>query len=73
LVARLQPQGFIHCATDWQNYAEQMYDVLHQTQTLANASASPFMVKPDTRPLTKFEKRGQQLGHGIWDVLFYRR
>ncbi len=71
LAARLKPGGYLHCATDWQPYAEQMLDVLGAEIRLAN-TASGYADKPDYRPLTKFENRGLKLGHGVWDLVFRR-
>ena len=72
LATRLAPGGRLHCATDWQPYAEQMLEVLAAEPLLANcaASASGYAPRPDYRPLTKFEARGVQLGHGVWDLVF---
>jgi len=72
LVTRLAPGGYLHCATDWQPYAEQMLDVLSAEPALKN-SAEGYAPKPDYRPLTKFENRGLKLGHGVWDLVFVRR
>jgi len=77
LAEHLQPGGYLHCATDWQPYAEQMREVLGAEPLLANtadAALSPegWAAKPDYRPLTKFENRGIKLGHGVWDVVFRR-
>ena len=69
LAARLKPGGYLHCATDWQNYAEQILDVLSAEPLLRNTAAD-YAPKPDYRPLTKFENRGIKLGHGVWDVVF---
>jgi len=71
LASRLAPGGYLHCATDWQPYAEQMLQVLSAEPGLRNA-ASGFAPKPDWRALTKFEARGLKLGHGVWDLLFKR-
>ena len=71
LAARLKPGGYLHCATDWQNYAEQMLEVLGAEPLLRN-TASDYAPKPDYRPLTKFENRGIKLGHGVWDLVFQR-
>jgi len=71
LAERLAPGGYLHCATDWQPYAEQMLEVLAQEAMLRN-TASAYAPKPDYRPLTKFENRGLKLGHGVWDVVFER-
>lgn len=72
LASRLQPGGYIHCATDWENYAEQMLEVLSAEPLLEN-TAEGFAPRPDYRPLTKFEQRGIRLGHGVWDVIFRRK
>ena len=72
LLTRLLPGGYLHCATDWQPYAEQMLAVLGAEPGLAN-TAPGYAPKPDWRPLTKFENRGLKLGHGVWDLLFTRR
>ena len=69
---RLAPGGYLHCATDWQLYAEQMLEVLSAEPLLAN-SAAGYAPKPGYRPLTKFERRGLALGHGVRDLLFVRR
>jgi tRNA (guanine-N7-)-methyltransferase len=71
LAARLKPGGYLHCATDWQNYAEQMLEVLGAEPLLRNTAAD-YAPKPDYRPLTKFENRGIKLGHGVWDLVFQR-
>ena len=71
LASRLASGGYLHCATDWQPYAEQMLQVLGAESRLRN-TASGFAPKPDGRPLTKFEARGLRLGHGVWDLLFRR-
>ena len=72
LVARLAPGGYLHCATDWRPYAEQMLEVLSNEPGLAN-TAEGYAPRPAHRPLTKFENRGLKLGHGVWDLLFVRR
>ena len=69
LVTRIEPGGTLHCATDWQPYADQMLEVLSAEPALRNTAAG-FAPKPDYRPLTKFENRGLKLGHGVWDVVF---
>jgi tRNA (guanine-N7-)-methyltransferase len=75
LIQHLAPGGYLHCATDWQPYAEQMLQVLSaQTGLVNTSSANPgYANQPDWRPLTKFEQRGLQLGHGVWDLVFKRR
>jgi len=69
IASRLAPGAALHCATDWEPYAEQMLEVLDDEPLLAEG----FAPKPDYRPLTKFENRGLKLGHGVWDVVFTRR
>lgn len=74
LVDRLQVGAFIHCATDWQDYAEHMQTVLSQEALLMNTQADGgFSPRPDTRPLTKFEQRGNRLGHGVWDLIYTKK
>ena len=79
LATRLKPGGYIHCATDWQPYAEQMLAVLSAEPLLKNTvegdphEGRGYAPKPHYRPLTKFENRGIKLGHGVWDVVFTRR
>ena len=63
--------GYIHLATDWEEYAQQMLEVLSGDSQLHN-TAEAFAPKPDYRPLTKFEQRGLKLGHGVWDLVFRR-
>lgn len=72
LASRLKAGGRLHCATDWQDYAEHMLAVLSGESTLAN-SAPDYAPRPSYRPLTKFENRGLRLGHGVWDLIFIRR
>jgi tRNA (guanine-N7-)-methyltransferase len=72
LASRLAPGGYLHCATDWEPYAQQMLEVLAAEPQLEN-TASGFAPKPHYRPLTKFENRGLKLGHGVWDVVFRRK
>jgi len=72
LASRLAPGGYLHCATDWQPYAEQMLEVLGAEPLLAN-SAEAYAPRPAYRPPTKFEQRGLKLGHGVWDLVFRRR
>ncbi len=73
LTTRLKPGGTLHLATDWENYAEQMMEVLSATEGLSNASGEgSFAPRPEHRPLTKFELRGERLGHGVWDLVFHR-
>ena len=72
LAAHLAPGGYLHCATDWEPYAQQMLAVLSAEPLLAN-TAEGYAPRPDYRPLTKFENRGLKLGHGVWDLVFKRR
>jgi tRNA (guanine-N7-)-methyltransferase len=72
LASRLAPNGYLHCATDWEEYAVQMLEVLGAESQLTNM-ASGFAPRPPYRPQTKFETRGLKLGHGVWDVLFRRK
>ena len=71
LAVCLKPGGYLHVATDWQDYAEQAIDVLAAVPALRN-TAERFAPRPESRPLTKFERRGRNLGHGVWDLLFER-
>ena len=71
LAERLAPGGYLHCATDWQPYAEQMLQVLSAEPLLANTAAG-YAPQPAYRPETKFERRGLKLGHGVWDLVFRR-
>jgi tRNA (guanine-N7-)-methyltransferase len=71
LASRLKPGGRLHCATDWEDYAQQMLEVLGASPLLQN-TADGYAPRPDYRPLTKFEARGQRLGHGVWDLVFTR-
>jgi tRNA (guanine-N7-)-methyltransferase len=68
--AKLSPGGYLHCATDWENYAEWMLEVL-STSALENTTVG-FAPRPAYRPATKFENRGLRLGHGVWDIVFRR-
>ncbi|WP_086934074.1 tRNA (guanosine(46)-N7)-methyltransferase TrmB [Agarilytica rhodophyticola] len=72
LVARkMRAEGCFHLATDWENYADHMMEIMSQSSEFENMSPDYlFSVKPDYRPDTKFEKRGERLGHGVWDILF---
>ena len=69
LVQHLRPGGYLHLATDWQPYAEQMLQVLSQERALHN-TAEDYAPRPAYRPETKFERRGLKLGHGVWDLVF---
>lgn len=76
LSSRLKAGGYIHSATDWQPYAEKIREVLNAETTLAHTAINAengFSLKPSYRPLTKFELRGQRLGHGVWDLVYIKR
>ncbi|TFW70946.1 tRNA (guanosine(46)-N7)-methyltransferase TrmB [Methylotenera oryzisoli] len=72
LCTKLKAGGYLHVATDWQEYAEWVLEVLNAEAQLEN-SAKDYAVKPSYRPLTKFENRGLKLGHGVWDMVFTRK
>lgn len=72
LASRLKSGGYLHAATDWEEYAEQMLQVLHAEPLLEN-TADGYAPRPAYRPLTKFEQRGLKLGHAVRDVVFRRR
>ncbi len=72
VASRLKPGGYLHMATDWEEYAEQMLEVLGAEPLLQN-SAEGYAPRPASRPLTKFENRGLKLGHPVHDLLFTRR
>ena len=71
LASRLKPGGYLHAATDWQEYAEEIVVVLSGTEGLRNAHGG-FAARPASRPETKFEQRGRRLGHGSWDIIVER-
>jgi tRNA (guanine-N7-)-methyltransferase len=76
LASKIRPGGYLHCATDWENYAEQMMEVLSGEPLLQNAHEgfAPEPRNPITfRPTTKFNERGNRLGHGCWDLIFIRK
>ncbi len=72
LCTKLKAGGYLHVATDWQEYAEWVLEVLNAETQLEN-TAQDYAVKPSYRPLTKFENRGLKLGHGVWDMVFTRK
>jgi len=72
LCSKLISSAYIHVATDWQEYAEWVLEVLNAEPQLQN-SAETYAEKPNYRPLTKFENRGIRLGHGVWDLVFIRK
>ena len=68
---KLKVGGLCHLATDWENYADQMMEVMSAAEGYTNcASEYRYSAKPSFRPETKFERRGERLGHGVWDLLF---
>ena len=68
---KLKQGGVFHMATDWQHYAEHMLEVMTAVKGFRNMSASnDYVERPESRPITKFEKRGHRLGHGVWDLMF---
>ncbi|CAA0080207.1 tRNA (guanine-N(7)-)-methyltransferase [Zhongshania aliphaticivorans] len=71
LRSKLKLGGVVHLATDWENYAEHMMAVMSDAEGYSNmAGEQNYSPRPDYRPITKFEKRGERLGHGVWDLLF---
>lgn len=71
---KLQPGGILHMATDWENYAEHMMEIMQGAEGFTNqAGRGQFSPRPAWRPETKFERRGEKLGHGVWDLLFEKR
>jgi tRNA (guanine-N7-)-methyltransferase len=72
LCRKLKPGGYVHIATDWQEYAEWILEILRGEPLLEN-TVTDYAPKPDYRPLTKFEQRGLRLGHGVWDLIFIRK
>lgn len=69
--AKLKPGGLFHLATDWQNYAEHMLEVMEAAPGVVNdVGPGAYASRPDYRPTTKFEQRGARLGHGVWDLLY---
>ena len=79
--SKLKPGGVFHMATDWENYAEHMIEVMVKAPGFTNIAkdinspenqGSLFVERPDHRPLTKFEQRGHRLGHGVWDIMYKR-
>jgi tRNA (guanine-N7-)-methyltransferase len=72
LTSRMEPGAYVHAATDWEDYAQQIMEVL-SAEPLLNNTVAGFAQRPDGRPRTKFEGRGLKLGHKVWDVVFRRR
>lgn len=73
VTSKLKPGAFLHCATDWEEYALHMMQVLLSEPYLTNQyNQDQFAPRPETRPYTKFEARGLNLGHNVWDLVFLR-
>jgi len=72
VASRLKPEGVFHLATDWEEYAEHMAEVMEASEDFKSISDSPFSAKPKERSETKFERRGLKLGHGVWDLLYVK-
>lgn len=73
LASRLEAEGILHLATDWEPYAELMLEVIDASPCFENAAgAGSYSPRPDSRPMTKFERRGERLGHGVWDLIYRR-
>ena len=74
IAQKLKPGGLFHLATDWEDYAFHMVEVMKNSLDFTNtASDGDFVKRPDYRPLTKFEQRGQRLGHGVWDLIHQKK
>ena len=73
LASKIRHGGRLHMATDWEDYAQHMVEVMSGSTVFRNCAASgAFVPRPEYRPVTKFEQRGQRLGHGVWDLLYER-
>lgn len=72
LLVKVKTGGYIHCATDWEEYAIHMAEVMQAHPQLQSESGEDYAPTPDYRPDTKFERRGQRLGHGVWDLVYRR-
>lgn len=73
LASKLTSGGYFHMATDWEDYAIHMMEVMSDSSLFSNKfGEAQYAPRPDYRPLTKFEQRGQRLGHGVWDLIFER-
>ena len=71
LTKKLKNNGIVHIATDWENYAEHIMELLESHSHFKNCAGDHiYSERPEQRPLTKFENRGQKLGHGVWDIIF---
>jgi len=74
LCQKLKPGAYLHLATDWQDYAVWMINVLKDIPMLSNQAVDgDYVARPDYRPLTKFEQRGLKLGHGVWDIIYRKK
>lgn len=74
LQTKLKPGGIFHMATDWQDYAKYMLKIMTAEKNWKNHSTdNTYVPKPEDRPVTKFQKRGERLGHGVWDLVFEKR
>ena len=72
--AKLKPGGYFHMATDWEEYSKYMMDVMLERDDFRNqAGQNNYSPRPDYRPITKFEMRGERLGHGVWDLVFVKK
>lgn len=70
---KLKESGIFHMATDWEDYAEHMLEVMNTAEGFQNKAGSEnYIARPEYRPLTKFEQRGHRLGHGVWDLIFIK-
>ena len=73
LPRKIRHGGRLHMATDWEDYAEHMLEVMSGSTAFRNcAETGDFVARPEYRPVTKFEQRGQRLGHGVWDLVYER-
>lgn len=73
LAPKMKAGGVLHCATDWENYAQHMLEVINAAPDWENLGGDTYVPRPSDRPLTKFEQRGLRLGHGVWDLLARKR
>ncbi len=74
IAQKLKPGGLFHLATDWEDYAFHMVEIMNSSAGFTNTAIDgDFVKRPDYRPLTKFEQRGQRLGHGVWDLIYQKK
>jgi len=73
LAAKMRSGGILHLATDWENYAEQMMEVMSASEQFRNLAGEGNFAEDHERVETKFERRGRRLGHGVWDLLFEKK